>query len=280
MKLHFKLKWGFLMNKLYKPNKLIMGLVGIALQLFPTCDYPPKKPITTTITYAQKNKDYAENPSKIIVEMGEPEFIEEYYEEDLEMTLEELYSDYLKETGISKKVVQKTIVINKSKRELSVYVNHLGLNSTLEPYGTLLKTYHQIALGTRPIGDKVREGDRRTPEGEFYVARKVPNSDYHKALLISYPNIEDAKRGLTEGLINKIQSKKIIDSINKCKTPPQNTKLGSYLEIHGSGKGRDWTWGCIGLDNSEIDELYNFSNSGCKKYNGARIPRTNIIINP
>ena len=255
-----------------------MGLVGIALQLFPGCDYHPPKHTITSSPYVNPYNNV--KISKIIVEMGEPEFIEEYFEEELEKNLEDLYSEYLKTEGTSLRKVQKTIVIDKSMRELTVYVGPSGIDSTLEPYGTLLKVYSDIALGTRPIGDKVREGDRRTPEGEFYVARKVPKSKYHKALLISYPNQEDAKRGLKDGLINKIQYEKIIDSIYKCQTPPQNTKLGSYLEIHGMGKGRDWTWGCVGLDNTEIDEIYQFSNSGCKKYKGKRIPRTKIIIKP
>ena len=277
-------------------NKITIGLVGLTLQLFPFCNYNPsfsKFPITDSISLSSnsnnnpnlsKNNEIFESEkekkkepcaTEIILSMREPELVEGF-----EKNLEELFLDYLKKTGMSRSKVQKTIVIDKSIRELAIYVSPRGIDSILEPYGILLKTYQNIALGRRAIGDKVREGDRRTPEGEFYVARKVPNSKYHKALLISYPNKEDAKRGLKEGLINKIEYDKIVNSINRCQTPPQNTKLGSYLEIHGHGKGTDWTWGCVGLDNWEMDELYNFSSTGCRKYNNVRLPKTKIIIKP
>jgi L,D-peptidoglycan transpeptidase YkuD (ErfK/YbiS/YcfS/YnhG family) len=38
------------------------------------------------------------------------------------------------------------------------------------------------------------------------------------------------------------------------KTPPQNTKLGGDIYIHGNGAGSDWTWGCVALENEDIRE--------------------------
>jgi hypothetical protein len=73
---------------------------------------------------------------------------------------------------------------------------------------------------------------------------------------ISYPNIEDAKLGLSNGLISQDDYKKIEGSIKKRKHPPWNTKLGGEIGIHGGGVDSDWTSGCIGLENDDIAELW------------------------
>jgi murein L,D-transpeptidase YafK len=124
------------------------------------------------------------------------------------------------------------IVVYKSKRQLLAYSN-----------GQLLKTY-KISLGRQPIGDKEFEGDKKTPEGLYFINDKNPNSGYHKNLGISYPDkgdIENAKR--------------------------LGKPTGGDVKIHGLRNGTgfiskfhrlfDWTLGCIALTDGEIDELYN-----------------------
>jgi lipoprotein-anchoring transpeptidase ErfK/SrfK len=37
---------------------------------------------------------------------------------------------------------------------------------------------------------------------------------------------------------------------------PWNTALGGEIFIHGHGSGSDWTWGCVALDDADIQELY------------------------
>jgi len=93
------------------------------------------------------------------------------------------------------------IEVSKGKRELRLYD------------GTkLLRTYH-VGLGFSPVEDKVRAGDGRTPEGEFYVCVKNANSKFYLSLGISYPNIEDANRGLRDELITKRQHDQIADAM-------------------------------------------------------------------
>lgn len=124
------------------------------------------------------------------------------------------------------------LVVYKSQRQLLAYSN-----------GQLAKTY-TISLGRNPIGDKEFEGDKKTPEGLYYIYDKNPNSGYHKNLGVSYPNesdIENAKR--------------------------LGKPAGGNIKIHGLRNGtgfidkfhrwHDWTLGCIALTNGEIDELYN-----------------------
>jgi murein L,D-transpeptidase YafK len=123
------------------------------------------------------------------------------------------------------------LVVYKSERQLLAYSD-----------GKLIKTY-TISLGKNPDGDKEFEGDERTPEGNYTINAKNPNSGYHKNLGISYPDKNDV-----------IQA--------KLKGKP----TGGDIKIHGLPNGQgyigkfqrwsDWTWGCIALTNKEIDELY------------------------
>jgi murein L,D-transpeptidase YafK len=119
----------------------------------------------------------------------------------------------------------------------------------------IVRTYH-IGLGLSPVGDKVRSGDHRTPEGDFYIFIKNPKSAFYLSLGISYPNMEHARRGLRDGLITRGQYDRISEAIKRKKGPSQNTALGGLIYIHGNGSRTDWTWGCVALENAEVKELY------------------------
>ena len=136
------------------------------------------------------------------------------------------------------------IVVYKKERKLEFYSDQ-----------TLLRTY-RIGLGFSPVADKMREGDGATPEGDFYIFVKNNKSAYYLSLGVSYPNAEDADRGLRDGLITKAQHAKILEAIRKKAAPPQYTNLGGLIYIHGHGARSDWTWGCVALENEDIKELY------------------------
>jgi len=126
---------------------------------------------------------------------------------------------------------------------------------------TLVKVY-RIALGLNPVDDKRKEGDGCTPEGEFYICTKNDRSRFHLFLGLSYPNQEDAERGLKSGLISKEEHDQIIEAIVAKKRPPWNTKLGGEIGIHGGGAGADWTQGGIAVENKDIEELFMTMNLG------------------
>ncbi|HEY6046301.1 MAG TPA: L,D-transpeptidase family protein [Pyrinomonadaceae bacterium] len=137
------------------------------------------------------------------------------------------------------------LVVRKAARKLLVYSNN-----------KLVRTYH-VGLGLSPVGDKVRSGDHRTPEGGYYVFTKNDKSAFYLSLGISYPNIVHAERGLRDGLITRAQYEEIVRANKAKKTPPQNTRLGGTIYIHGNGASSDWTWGCVALENEDIRELFN-----------------------
>ncbi len=136
------------------------------------------------------------------------------------------------------------IVVYKGERRLELYSD-----------GKVVRTY-RIGLGLNPVADKVREGDRATPEGDFYIFVKNPKSAYYLSLGVSYPNLEDADRGLRDRLITKAQYNRIANAIKRRVGPPQYTPLGGLIYIHGNGSQSDWTWGCVALEDEHMKELY------------------------
>jgi len=83
--------------------------------------------------------------------------------------------------------------VTKSKRSLQLY-----------SAGTVVRTF-RVALGLSPVEDKIRAGDRRTPEGDFYICMKNSHSQFYLSLELSYPNQKHADRGLRDGLITRAQ---------------------------------------------------------------------------
>ena len=148
------------------------------------------------------------------------------------------------------KVSSPRIVVKKADRRLFLYDGN-----------KLVKSY-RIGLGLSPKGDKVREGDRRTPEGDFYIFTRNDKSAFYLSLGVSYPNATHADRGLRDGLISKSQHDAIMRALKLKKTPPQNTALGGDIYIHGRGASSDWTWGCVALGDEDIRELFHIATVG------------------
>jgi murein L,D-transpeptidase YafK len=136
------------------------------------------------------------------------------------------------------------ILVMKSERRMDLYSD-----------GKVVRTY-RVGLGLNPVPDKKRRGDHATPEGDFYVFTRNNKSAFYLSLGISYPNVEDAARGLRDGLISRGEHDAIVKAINRKATPPQNTALGGDIYIHGNGSTSDWTWGCVALENAEMKELF------------------------
>ncbi len=121
------------------------------------------------------------------------------------------------------------ILIEKAARKMTLFQN-----------GQPVRVY-SIALGFGPIGDKVREGDGKTPEGLYKIDRRNPQSSFHLSLGINYPLPEDLQRAREGGY-----------------------SAGGDIFIHGQPNrlpdnrkyAGDWTAGCIALTNPEIREVW------------------------
>jgi hypothetical protein len=158
------------------------------------------------------------------------------------------------------------ILVDKQARVLTLYAG-----------GDALKSY-PIALGFDPVRDKEREGDGRTPEGDFTITEALDRDLAAKygarSLRLSYPAAEDAARGLRQKLITPAQAEAIVAAARAGRQPPQTTALGGSIRIHGGGVGRDWTAGCVALRDADVVELYRFVGVGTRvRVLGARHAR-------
>jgi murein L,D-transpeptidase YafK len=138
----------------------------------------------------------------------------------------------------------RRVVIHKRARKLQLFSGQ-----------TLLAEY-PIALSARPEGAKQREGDRKVPEGHYFICEKHPSRRFYLFLGLSYPSLADAERGVRQGLIDSHQAQAIRRAIQSGRCPPWNTPLGGAIGLHGGGTWRDWTLGCIALNDADIEILY------------------------
>jgi uncharacterized protein YijF (DUF1287 family) len=134
--------------------------------------------------------------------------------------------------------------------------------------GAIAKTFH-IGLGSEnPTGQKVKLGDGATPEGRFFIAEldAAPAAGRYgaRSMRLSYPSIADARRGLGDHLIDKKTYLAIVRAVRAGDIPPQHTPLGGSIRIHGGGGQRDWTLGCVGLDDQDAIALFSEIRKGTR----------------
>lgn len=146
-------------------------------------------------------------------------------------------------------VGEKNIVLKvyKEKRLLELYGDEELIGS------------FKIVLGGAPTGDKDKEGDKKTPEGKYYICTRNDKSKYTLFLGLNYPNVQDAQRGLKNRLIVESEFEKINNEIENEKRPDWSTSLGGAVGIHGGGTLSDWTSGCIALSDDDIRIIWQYT---------------------
>ena len=124
------------------------------------------------------------------------------------------------------------------------------------------EVFGNIAIGSYGKTYFKMKGDRRTPLGRFSIAWIPAKSQYHRFLGLNYPDRERADRALADGDITEAQWQAIRRALEANRRPPQDTPLGGFIGIHGTGDGDagihsqfNWTSGCIALTNEQIDRL-------------------------
>ena len=135
-----------------------------------------------------------------------------------------------------------------------------------------IKTYRAVFGRGFQDGDKKMQGDKRTPEGEFYICTMNHSKRFYKFMGLSYPDLKHAAYGLKSGMISQAEYVLIKKAIEERQPPPWDTRLGGAVGIHGrllegaakswSLVGMNWTDGCIALDNADVDELFSVLSLG------------------
>lgn len=138
--------------------------------------------------------------------------------------------------GPSSPAIDKVLVV-KSERKLHL----LSRGETLKSY--------RISLGKQANGAKQREGDRRTPEGLYWIDWRKTSDKYQLSLHISYPNARDLAEAREQGV-----------------------RPGGMIMIHGTPLDEeypewffhtlDWTEGCIAMQNRDMREVWELVKDG------------------
>lgn len=118
----------------------------------------------------------------------------------------------------------------------------------------LLRSY-KVVFGSDDLGDKRMQGDKKTPEGTFHIIGKRYHNKWSRFLLLDYP---------TQSSVQKFNRLKAQGRI------PASAQIGGDIGIHGVRPGVqpaidmrvNWTDGCIGMKNADVDELYNLVKVG------------------
>lgn len=129
------------------------------------------------------------------------------------------------------------VLVDKAQARLSLVRNG-------EPYRA-----YPVALGAHPQGHKQRQGDGRTPEGNYVLDYRMADSRFYKAIHLSYPNAQDQAQAATRG-----------------------DDPGGVIMIHGQPNGfawlgwliqrSDWTNGCIAVGTVAMEEIWRAVDDG------------------
>jgi len=131
------------------------------------------------------------------------------------------------------------IIISKRDYELKVYDDE-GWYAT-----------YPIVFGSKDLSDKMREGDRLTPDGKFKVILKKIHPQWGPELLLDYPNDVSIQR------FNERKAKGLL---------PKTAKIGGGIAIHATRPQEEWTvdnfynWtdGCVSVKYTEMKDLYSY----------------------
>ncbi|GEM_PF-2064403 len=98
----------------------------------------------------------------------------------------------------------------------------------------LFKSYEVCDYGPKGLGHKIREGDKRAPEGFYFVTASSlnPYSKFHLSFDLGYPNSYDRAHGLT----------------------------GTAIMVHGRCK----SVGCYSVSDMDVEEIYTLVEAGLR----------------
>jgi murein L,D-transpeptidase YafK len=131
------------------------------------------------------------------------------------------------------------IIVDKSEYELYVYDDE-GWYAT-----------YPIVFGSKDLRDKMREGDRLTPDGSFKIVLKKIHKKWGPELLLDYPNATSVQK------FNDRKAKGLI---------PKTARIGDGIAIHATRPEEEWTidsyynWtdGCVSVKYTEMKDLYSY----------------------
>jgi len=129
--------------------------------------------------------------------------------------------------GVSYPPGKLTIVVLKQERRLDLYA--VDAHAVDGKDYRFIRSYPILAASGH-LGPKLSEGDWQVPEGIYAVESLNPDSRYHLALHVGYPNAFDRVEAKIDG----------------------RTNLGGDIMIHGS----DVSIGCVAMGDPAAEDLF------------------------
>lgn len=131
------------------------------------------------------------------------------------------------------------IIVDKSDYELKVY-DEEGWYAT-----------YPIVFGSKDLSDKMKEGDKLTPDGNFKVILKKIHPKWGPELLLDYPNDISFQK------FNDRKAKGVL---------VKTAKIGNGIAIHATRPSEEWTidnfynWtdGCVSVKYTEMKDLFSY----------------------
>lgn len=113
-----------------------------------------------------------------------------------------------------------------------------------------------VGLGSCPEGAKESAGDGRTPEGRYHICLVKERGKFGRSLGLDYPAVRDAQQAYSAGRIDEKTLRAVESAHAEGRRPPWGSPLGGEIYLHEGGALRDWTAGCIALDEADMDKLF------------------------
>lgn len=135
----------------------------------------------------------------------------------------ERWRPYFQREGVSYPPQRLVLAAFKQERQLEVYA--AGDGQPLK----LVRSFSVLGLSGK-TGPKLRFGDMQVPEGFYRIESLNPNSAFHLALRVNYPNEADRAQAAKDG----------------------RTDLGGDIMIHGS----NGSIGCLAMGDEVAEDLF------------------------
>ena len=133
------------------------------------------------------------------------------------------WQPYFEQKGVAYPPQKLLLVGLKREKQLQVYA------ANPEQPLKLIRSFSVQGLSGK-LGPKLRFGDMQVPEGFYRIESLNPNSAFHLALRVNYPNTFDRSQAQKEG----------------------RTELGGDIMIHGSNA----SIGCLAMGDEVAEDLF------------------------
>lgn len=142
---------------------------------------------------------------------------------ELGAVVEERLAPLFEDAGVAYPPKSATLIAFKEEKVLQVYAPDAG------GVQRFITSYPIVSVSGTP-GPKLRMGDLQVPEGLYEVSNLNPNSAFHLALRVNYPNPADRARAAAE----------------------KRTNLGGEIMIQGFSEST----GSICVDDQTVEDLF------------------------